>query len=94
MSPRPKKLRNCQGNFCRQAFKPTGVSMAEIEKVEIYYDELESLRLCDAEGLTQEEAGKEMGISRGTVQRIVASARKKVALALHSGQALIFVEKV
>ncbi|MGL1930213.1 MAG: DUF134 domain-containing protein [Desulfotalea sp.] len=92
MSPRPKKLRNCQSNFCRRAFKPTGISMGEIDKVEIYHDELEVLNLCDGKGYTQEQAGKEMGVSRGTVQRILSGARKKVALALNNGQALIFVE--
>jgi predicted DNA-binding protein (UPF0251 family) len=44
--------------------------------------------LCDAEGLNQEEAGTRMGVSRGTVQRLLASARKKVVLALVMGKAL------
>ncbi len=33
-----------------------------------------------------------MGVSRGTVQRILATARKKVATALSEGQALVFVD--
>lgn len=64
--------------------------MIEIEKIILARDELEALRLCDLEDLTQEEAGERMGVSRGTVQRIVSSARKKVALALTSGRAIIF----
>ena len=51
--------------------------MTEIEKIVLYRDELEVLRLCDMEGFTQEEAGKRMEISRGTVQRILSSARKR-----------------
>jgi len=35
------------------------------------------------------EAGEKMGISRGTVQRILASARKKTATALAECKALV-----
>lgn len=44
------------------------------------------------EGLFQEEAGERMGISRGTVQRILTSARRKTAAALAIGAVLIFAE--
>ncbi|MFQ6054226.1 MAG: DUF134 domain-containing protein [Candidatus Bathyarchaeia archaeon] len=44
--------------------------------------ELEALRLVDLEGLTQEEAGVRMGISRGTIWRLLQRARRKVAQAL------------
>ncbi len=48
--------------------------------------ELEALRLVDLEGLSQEEAGEKMGVSRGTVWRLVQSARKKTAQALSEGR--------
>jgi predicted DNA-binding protein (UPF0251 family) len=48
--------------------------------------ELEVIRLIDLEGLTQEQAGKRMGISRGTIWRILHKARRKVAQALVEGQ--------
>lgn len=48
--------------------------------------ELEALRLVDLEGLSQEEAGKRMGVSRGTVWRFTQSARKKTAQALTEGR--------
>ena len=50
--------------------------------------ELESLRLVDLEGLSQEEAGERMGVSRGTIWRLVQSARKKTAQALTAGRPL------
>jgi len=50
--------------------------------------ELEALRLVDLDGLSQEEAGKRMGVSRGTVWRLVQSARKKTAQALTEGRPL------
>ena len=48
--------------------------------------ELEAFRLVDMEGLSQEEAGQQMGISRGTIWRLVQSARKKAAQALSEGR--------
>ena len=48
--------------------------------------ELEALRLVDFEGLSQEEAGARMGVSRGTVWRLIQSARKKTAQALTEGR--------
>lgn len=52
-------------------------------------DEVEALRLADIENLYQEEAAKEMGISRQTFGRIVDRVHKKVADALLNGKALI-----
>lgn len=68
--------------------------MAEIGRITLYRDELEALRLCDLNGLTQEEAGREMGVSRGTVQRMLSSGRKKVAMALSECKAIVFEETI
>ena len=51
--------------------------------------ELEALRLVDLEGLSQEEAGMRMSTSRGTVWRLLQSARKKVTQALIEVRPLI-----
>ena len=64
--------------------------MTELEQILLSRDELEALKLCDLDDLTQEEAGERMGVSRGTVQRILADARKKVAKALSRGGAIVF----
>lgn len=66
--------------------------MRDLEKIIFYKDELETLKLCDMDGLTQEQAGMKMGISRGTVQRILSRARKKVATALSECKALVMEE--
>jgi predicted DNA-binding protein (UPF0251 family) len=50
--------------------------------------EIEALRLVDLEGLSQEEAGEKMGVSRGTVWRFLQSARKKTVQALTEGRPL------
>ena len=62
--------------------------MSELEMVELERDELEALRRCDVEGLSQEEAGERMGVSRSTFQRVVAQARCQVAKALAERHAL------
>jgi predicted DNA-binding protein (UPF0251 family) len=92
MSPRLKKKRCCEGDFCGQAFKPVGLPLRKLAQIMLYRDELEVLKLCDFEGLTQEQAGKRMGVSRGTIQRLLTGARKKVAEALVLGAALVFSE--
>ena len=51
--------------------------------------EAEALRLVDLEGLYQEQAGLTMGVSRGTIWRLLASARRKVVLALFEGRPLV-----
>ena len=56
------------------------------EPITIEHAELEALRLVDLEGLTQEEAGERMGVSRGTVWRFLKRAREKVARALTDGR--------
>jgi predicted DNA-binding protein (UPF0251 family) len=87
--PRPKKHRNCEGKMCGKVFKPTGTPLRELPRIHLHQDELEALRLCDLQGLFQEQAGEKMGISRGTVQRLLTSAHRKVAEALTEGAALI-----
>ena len=52
-------------------------------------DELEALRLVYYIGLNQEEAAKRMGISRGTLWRLLDSGRKKVVSAVIEGRPLI-----
>jgi predicted DNA-binding protein (UPF0251 family) len=62
--------------------------MCEVEVVAITLDEFEALRLADLEGLYQEQAAAQMGVSRPTFSRIVDAARRKVADALVHGKVL------
>ena len=57
----------------------------------IYIDlaETEVLRLVDLEGLYQEQAGNSLGVSRGTVWRLLASAREKVTRSIFEGRPLV-----
>jgi predicted DNA-binding protein (UPF0251 family) len=58
------------------------------EPVYIELAELEALRLADLEGLSQEEIGERMGVSRGTIWRLLQSARRKTTQALTEGRPL------
>jgi len=69
-------------------FKPRAVPLSLLEEVDLNIDELEALRLCDYKNLEQTEAAKKMKISQSTLQRILASARKKVTEALINGKAI------
>jgi predicted DNA-binding protein (UPF0251 family) len=61
------------------------------EPVYIEFAEVEAFRLVDMEGLSQEEAGQRMSISRGTIWRLVQSARKKTSQALSEGRPIYIV---
>ncbi len=52
------------------------------EPIQLMPDELEALRLVYFLGLNQEEAAKRMGISRGTLWRVLSSGRKKLITAI------------
>ena len=69
-------------------YKPAGIPVDELEVIELGNDELEAFHLCDGQELDQVKAGECMGVSRGTVQRLLASARGKVAMALVQKKAL------
>jgi predicted DNA-binding protein (UPF0251 family) len=93
VSPRCKKPRRCRCAFKGTGFRPVGISPAGAERIALSRDELETLKLCDLDGLTQAAAGRRMGVSRGTVQRILAEARRKVATALACGRPLVFARR-
>lgn len=86
--PRPPKLRRI-GNSPRAVyFKPQGVPLRTLAEMDLGRDELEALRLADMEGLSHQEVGELMEVSRATAGRILACARAKVAEALVRGLAI------
>ncbi len=68
------------------SFSPEDASSDE--SVVMSLDELETIRLIDKEGMTQEECAEKMGVARTTVTSIYDSARKKIADALIDGKRL------
>jgi len=94
---RPRKPRSCacphRAGFSA-VFKPAGTALKDLDVIPLAQDELEALHLCDGEGMTQAEAGVCMEVSRGTVQRLLAGARCKVAQALVGQKALAISSKM
>jgi uncharacterized protein len=85
---RPIKCRRV--SFFPQAtfFKPAGIPLKDLEEVRLSMEEIEALRLKDLEGLEQEQGAERMNVSRPTFQRILTSARQKIAAALLEGKAI------
>ena len=85
---RPCRARRVDAEPPSTIYKPAGVPARLLEWVELALDEFEALRLCDGQGLDQDEAAQLMGISRPTLGRILERARCKVACVLAEGKAL------
>jgi predicted DNA-binding protein (UPF0251 family) len=63
--------------------------MPDLEVVLLEEDQLEAMRLCDLEGLDQAGAGERMGVSRGTVQRLLKTGRRSLVRAVVENAALV-----
>ncbi|MEA3371715.1 MAG: DUF134 domain-containing protein [Campylobacterota bacterium] len=88
MSGRKRINRNIDADFSEVCFKPCGIERKSLERVVIYEDEMEAIRLADLESMYQQESADMMGISRTTFSRLVESARKKIADALLNQKAI------
>lgn len=87
--PRPRKLRCCRRYDADRVYKPQGVPLRDLATTVLTLDQFEALRLCDVEGLEQEAAGERLGVSRGTVQRLLYTARKQLVEAILNNQAVV-----
>ena len=86
--PRPQKCRRVAYLPNVTFFKPAGIPMTLLDDVCLSYEEAEAIRLKDWEGLAQEEGARKMNVSRPTFQRVLASARRKIADAILHGKAM------
>lgn len=89
--PRPKRKRIIANPPVMEGFKPFGIPITNLEPVVLLFEEYESIRLADYEGLTQQEASEKMNISRPTFTRVYERARRTIACAFVEGKA-IFIE--
>ncbi|OGX52287.1 MAG: hypothetical protein A2306_07650 [Omnitrophica WOR_2 bacterium RIFOXYB2_FULL_38_16] len=86
--PRPCKRRKICLDLKSAYFKPRGIPMDALDEVVLEVDEMEAVRLADLDGMYQEDAAKEMKISRQTFGNTIARAHAKIAEALIRGKAL------
>jgi predicted DNA-binding protein (UPF0251 family) len=86
--PRPQKCRRVEFLPDVTYFKPAGVPLRVLDEVTLTVEEAEAIRLKDMEGLEQQEGAERMNISRPTFQRVLVSARQKLADAFLNGKAV------
>lgn len=86
--PRPRKCRRVTYMPEVTYFKPAGIPLRNLKEIRITIEEAEALRLKDLEGLDQESGAEKMNVSRPTFQRVLASARQKIADAFLNGKAV------
>ncbi len=86
--PRPVRCRRIAFQPDIVLFKPAGVPAVNLEIETLSVDEIEAIRLKDKEKLGQIESAKKMKVSQPTFNRIITSAREKIAKALTEGKAI------
>ena len=62
--------------------------MTDLSEIVLEVDEMEAVRLADLESKYQEDAARQMGVSRATFSNIINRAHAKIAQALIKGKAL------
>lgn len=85
---RPRKPRLVTEDAPATYFKPQGIPLVDLPELVLTLDGLEALRHVDVDGLDQAAAAERMGVSRSTLSRILAEARKTLATAIARGLAL------
>ena len=85
---RPPKKRTVCLELRSAYFTPHGIPSTELSEILLEVDEMEAVRLADLNGKYQEEAARQMGISRPTFGNIINRAHQKIAEALIRGKAL------
>ena len=87
--PRQKRSRLILNPPTIKGMSAFGIQKRSSEKISLYFEEYQVIRLLDYEGMTQEEAAVHMAVSRPTLTRVYETARQKVAKALTEGKDLV-----
>lgn len=85
---RPRACKHLKFRPKAYYYKPQGIPMRELEEIILSKEEMEAVKLKDYDGLEQTEAAEKMNTSQSTFQRILSSARIKIAGAIVKGKAL------
>lgn len=85
---RPIKWRKVEFIPDIQYFTPSNIDTCKLQENILRIEELEAIRLKDLEGLEQEDCADKMEVSRQTFQRILNTAREKIADSLINGKAI------
>jgi predicted DNA-binding protein (UPF0251 family) len=85
---RPQKSRKVLSPPKMKGFKPYGMPLCKDEPVLMKFEEYESLKLVNYDGLQQDQAAQQMNVSRPTFTRIYNRALKLIANSFVEGKAI------
>jgi uncharacterized protein len=86
--PRPVRSRKIGMPPRMMGYRPYGMERCRNGSVNLKYEEFESIRLIDYQMLSQENASKQMNVSRPTFTRIYNRALKTIAKAFAEGKCI------
>ncbi len=85
---RPQKCRKISNPPKMKGFRPYGMPQCRIEPVVLKFEEYESIKLVNYDGLHQDQAAEHMNVSRPTFTRIYNKALKQIAKSFVEGKAI------
>jgi predicted DNA-binding protein (UPF0251 family) len=85
---RPQKCRKIYSPPKMLGFKPFGLAESSREKVTLRFEEFESFKLINYDMMQQDQASKQMNVSRPTFTRIYNKTLKTIANAFVEGKAI------
>ncbi|RLG87023.1 MAG: hypothetical protein DRO18_03695 [Thermoprotei archaeon] len=87
--PKPRFISISLGDLAFVPVRPPPPTLNSSNSIYIAPDELEALRLVYLENLSQSEAANRMGVSRGTLWRLLNDGRKKLVKAIIEGKPIV-----
>lgn len=87
---RPLKSRKISNPPVMKGFRPFGLHSCKTDSLKLTFEEYESIRLVNYEEMDQEQAAKQMNVSRPTFTRIYNKALKQIARSFVEGKVIVF----
>jgi len=73
---------------------PQQTKQTKLETVEITLNEIQAIKLMDVDGLKDKKCAKKMKISTDEFNKLVANARKNIAVALLEGKVIKIIDEI
>ena len=75
-------------------FMPQQTKQTKLETVEITLNEIQAIKLMDVDGLKDKKCAKKMKISTDEFNKLIANARKNIAVALLEGKVIKIIDEI
>lgn len=75
-------------------FMPQQKKQIKLETVEITLNEIQAIKLMDVDGLKDKKCAKKMKISTDEFNKLIANARKNIAIALLEGKVIKIIDEI